>query len=757
MSRTSFVALISICIALSSVPPALAQSGTPQDFRPRQRPELEVSRAAGEIDIDGELEDAGWRGVAKATGFTEFFPDENARPAVSSEAWVTYDEDNLYLAFVAEDDPATVRTSIADRDEIFADDIFGIMLDTYGDASWAYEILANPSGVQGDLRMAGNGEDPGFDILFESAGKVTDRGYQVELAIPFESLRFPDRAEQVWRATFIRIRPRASREQYSWAALERDEECFMCQFGTITGIQGVEPGGSLELLPAAVASQAAALDDPGSADAGLENDGLEAEASLGMRYAHPSGITAEGTINPDFSQVESDVAQIDVNTTFALFFPERRPFFQEGSELFDTYFDVVYTRQINDPDVAAKTIGRLGRTSFAYLGARDANSPVLLPFKERSFVAPAEESITNIGRFRRSYSEGSYVGAMVTDRRFESGGGSGTTYGIDGLHRLGEKYRLEYQFLGSHTAEPDEAGITARLGDATFDDGSHTAVFDGESFGGFAQYTSFERSARHWNFDIDYWASSPTFRSDVGFEFRNDFRRVIVFNEYNVFPESISWLDQVTPDFRYRRSWDYGGTKELELFQPTLELTLKGQTFAEVGWEREYERFRDVEFDDMRRWFVFARSQFSDPVTLGIFVSNGDRIARNVTDPFVGEGTDMHVFATLKPNDLLSIDPSVRFSRLESPDGEELFSGYVLRTRATYNFSRKLFLRFVVQWDDFGEELDVEPLLTYKINPFTLFFVGSSQTFERFDEHRDGDLTQSERQFFAKFQYLFRM
>ncbi|MDX1624713.1 MAG: hypothetical protein R3199_12125 [Gemmatimonadota bacterium] len=134
-----------------------------------------------------------------------------------------------------------------------------------------------------------------------------------------------------------------------------------------------------------------------------------------------------------------------------------------------------------------------------------------------------------------------------------------------------------------------------------------------------------------------------------------------------------------------------------------------------------------------------------------------DRIARNVTDPFVGEGTDMHVFATLKPNDLLSIDPSVRFSRLESPDGEELFSGYVLRTRATYNFSRKLFLRFVVQWDDFGEELDVEPLLTYKINPFTLFFVGSSQTFERFDEHRDGDLTQSERQFFAKFQYLFRM
>lgn len=725
-------------------------------FRPLETPELNVRRAPGPIEIDGELDDAGWADAARATGFSEEFPDSKAEPPVESEAWVTYDDEHLYVALVAYDDPATIRRSVVDRDDMWSDDYFGILLDTYGDATWAYFLFANPYGVQGDSRFAtAAGEDDDFDLVYETEARITDRGYQIEMAIPFESLRFPNRPEQEWRATFWRTRPRDSRATYTWAAMDRDEECFLCQFGTLRGIRGVEPGGSFEVLPSLVASHASTLEDPEDPDLGLgEGDG-DVDAALNLRYAHPSGITAEATVNPDFSQVESDVDQIDVNTTFALFFPEKRPFFIEGSDLYDTFFTVLYTRQINDPDGAVKSILRNGRTSVAYLGARDATTPILLPFQERSFVGSAGESVSNVVRARRTYGANSYVGGILTDRRFESGGGSGTNVGVDGVHRFLDKYRLEYQFVGSHTVEPDEAGATARLGDFTFDDGAHTGVFDGETFSGFGQYTSLERSAEHWNFDFDYWAASPTFRADNGFETSNDYRRFTMFHEYNVWPEDNPWLDRFTPDFRYVKRWSYDGVSKEQLIQPTLEFTFKSQTFVEVGYEWEDERFRDVDFDGMRRWFVYVNSDFSNRLTGGFFLQVGDEIARNLDTPAMGDEVFLETWTTIKPIDRLTIEPSIQYSTLDV-DGEEVFDGYIFRARTNLNFSRRLFLRLVTQWNDFSESFDVEPLLTYKINPFTLFFVGSTQSFREFGEPHDR-FVETDRQFFAKFQYLFRL
>ncbi len=170
----------------------LPDSADAAGFQPGVKPTLEIRRAPGPIAIDGELDDAGWRDAARATGFSENFPDEQARPPVGSEVWVTYDDEHLYLAFLADDDPAAVRSSIKDRDQMWQDDYFGILLDTYGDASWAYFLFANPAGVQGDSRFAtAGGEDDGFDIVYQTEGKITERGYQIEMAIPFRSLRFP--------------------------------------------------------------------------------------------------------------------------------------------------------------------------------------------------------------------------------------------------------------------------------------------------------------------------------------------------------------------------------------------------------------------------------------------------------------------------------------------------------------------------------------------------------------------------------------
>lgn len=754
------VSIRGAALAVLIAAPAVAQSSTDAvrpaagEFEPNVQPILNVRRAPDRIRVDGRLNDPGWEGAERARNFAENWPDERGRPDVPSEVWVTYDDENLYLAFLAFDDPAGIRSSLTDRDQIWQDDYFGILLDTYGDAAWAYFLFANPLGVQGDTRFAtASGEDSGFDIIYDSEGMVTDSGYQIEMAIPFASLRFPDRAVQTWKVTFWRTRPRGARETHTWAALSRNEPCFLCQFGTLTGIEGVKPGGALELLPSVVASQAGIRSDPEDPTSSFDNQSLDGDVALNVRYAFSSGLTAEGTFNPDFSQVESDVAQIDVNTTFALFFPERRPFFQEGSDVFGTFFDVLYTRQINNPQFATKLVGRTGRTTIAYLGARDADSPLLLPFEERSFVGQAEKSINNIVRLRQTFLRDSYLGAVITDRRLEDGG-SGSVAGVDGVFRFLGNYRLEYQLLGSWTREPNDTTLTSDINDLTFDRGRHTAAFDGESYTGFAQYTSLERSARHWNFDFDYWSASPTFRADNGFETRNDYRRVSMWQGLSFYP-STPLFNQIRPGVFARRDWNQAGVGKRWLIEPSISLDLAAQTFVNFWYDIGGDRFAEVDFDDIHRWGLFARSNFSDPVRLGFFVSHGESIFRDRDDPRLGVGTDFEVFATLKPMSRLLIEPSVNYSELSaSGDGTEFFSGFIFRTRTSLQFTRELFLRLVVQYNDFSRRFDVEPLLTYKVNPFTLFFVGSSLAYRDYDQPRQ--FAQTSRQFFAKFQYLFR-
>jgi len=316
------------------------------EFEPNTLPELQVRRSVGAIEIDGKLDDAGWAGAARATNWSETWPGDNVEPEIGHEAWMTYDDENLYFCFIVTEDPSQVRASLRDRDEVWRDDYVGLILDTYGTGAWAYELFVNPRGVQMDLRWTPNGEDMGFDVVWESEGRMTDTGWQVEVRIPLRSMRFPDKAVQEWRATFWHNRPRESRLRYSWAAGDRDNPCWPCTWGTIKGIENVSGGGSIAVLPSVTAFDARGLDDPGDPNSDFKHQDSNIEFGIGARYAISSSYAAEATINPDFSQVESDVAQIDANTTFALFFPERRPFFQEGSDLYDSYINAIYTRSM---------------------------------------------------------------------------------------------------------------------------------------------------------------------------------------------------------------------------------------------------------------------------------------------------------------------------------------------------------------------------------------------------------------------------
>lgn len=542
--------------------------------------------------------------------------------------------------------------------------------------------------------------------------------------------------------------------------MDRDEPCFLCQYGTLRGIKGVKSGNNLEFLPALVSSQSGSLNDNSEPHSGFHNDKVNGDVSLGLKYNVTSNITADLTFNPDFSQVESDVAQVDVNTTFALFFPERRPFFQEGGDLFRTFHRVVYTRSLNNPIAAAKLTGRFNRTSVAYIGGVDENSPVILPFEEQSAILNTDlNSTSNILRFKQTFLEDSFIGALVTDRRL-TGGGSGTTLSTDGVVRFLKNYRFEWQFLASHTEEPADSSLSASIADqvgenATFDHGRHTAAFDGESFWGRAVYTSLERDARLWNFDFDYWEWSPRFRADNGFVTSNSKRQVNFWSGLNLWTNT-KVLDRISPNINLGHVWNFDGVRKDQWVQPSLNASFKSQTFVWLSYLLSQERFAGKDFTSLNRFMMNVNSNFSDPFRMGFFVARGRFIFRDFDNPQLGTGTNFDIWATIKPQQRLVIQPQVSYSQLSATGGgEEFFSGYIFRTRMNYQFTRELFVRLVVQYNDFGKSLEVDPLLTYRLNAFSAFFIGSTHDFRNFDQ--TSGFTQTARQFFLKFQYLYQL
>jgi hypothetical protein len=459
-----YLILLAAASLLFARPAAARQSAVVSDdpapaFSPNINPSLVIPRAEAGIDLDGFMNEAAWADAGVARNFAETFPGEKTKPPIGIEVRALYDDTNLYLFYTIEDDPGAIRFHMSDRDAIWQDDYVGLILDPNKDGSTQYFIASNPLGIQGDTRISRDNEDVTFDVIFFTAAQLTDTGYQVEFAIPFRSLRFPAVEVQSWGATFWITHPRSSRNTYSWAAMDRDNPCQSCQLGSLNGISGVVAGKNLEVLPSFTTTHFGALADGQDPQSLFDNAKVQVEPSLNVKYGITSDLTADLTVNPDFSQIEADAAQIDVNSTFALFFPEQRPFFQEGADLFDTWLQTVYTRSINDPILATKLTGRFGRTSVGYIGGRDNTTTLLLPFEEGSSVVPdAGKSISNIVRIQHNLPGDSFLGAVATDRRLDDGG-SGSTFAVDGLVRFAKNYQFEGQFAGSRTVEANSAEL----------------------------------------------------------------------------------------------------------------------------------------------------------------------------------------------------------------------------------------------------------------------------------------------------------
>jgi hypothetical protein len=737
---------------------AYPDNASTQEFKPVFKPTLEVNKINSDMKIDGKLDEPEWRFASRADNFVERYPGENLKPEVNTEAFITYDDDNLYVAFCCHDDPSLIRATMCQRDQFHEDDAVYVWVDTYGNAGWAYGFAVNPYGVQKDLLWSSiTGDDLGFDLIWESAAMITDSSYQVEMAIPFTSIRFPNKNIQTWKVDFWREHPRQTTRQYSWAAYNHNDQCWVCQWGTVNGIKNVKPGKGLEILVTGIGNQAGYLPEPWHPDSNFVNDDADGEMSVGGKYSISSDITLEAAYNPDFSQIEADAAQIDVNSTISLLYPERRPFFQEGSDIFRTIFNSFYTRTVNDPQFAAKLTGRIGRNNIGFLSAYDENTPYIIPLEERSLLVNTGKSTVNILRGSRSFGDNNHLGFIVTDRRFE-GGGYGTIAAVDGDIKLTPKYSVVGQYIISYTKEQNDSLLNESLEDITFDNGKHTAAFDGESYSGTAFITQFRRRARHWSFTADYNQVTPAYRTETGYDPWNDYRNFSIWTGYDFYPAD-GIIERISPQAFFNNRWNFDNEKKWTELSGSLTFNLKfAQTYFGISHERNEEKWGGIEFKNLWDIEFYTGSRFSNAIGYEAYLEIGQGVARWLLEK--GDYIYAEAEIEIKPVDRLIIEPTINYSvsRHVATD-EKQYEQTIGRVRFRFQANKELSLRLVVQYDDDSDNWDIDPLLTYRLSPFSVFYAGSTHDISELTRDSDNSRLwrQTSRQFFVKLQYLFRI
>ncbi|HEX2281321.1 MAG TPA: DUF5916 domain-containing protein, partial [Thermomicrobiales bacterium] len=360
-------------------------------------PRLELS-----VEIDGRLDEPAWQQATRLTGFWQYQPVDGRPAEEQTEVLVWYAPDAIYFGIIAHDrNPAAIRATVADRDNIDNEDHVVLDLDTFHDRRRAFFFGVNPLGVQTDgVRSEGAGQvtslipgnvDKNPDFTWDSKGRVTEQGYVVEVRIPFRSLRYPGSGPQTWGFNVTRVVQRTGYTD-TWTDVRRANASFLGQEGGIGGLHDLRHGVTVEAQPFVTATANGERD---LASGGFDRQDIDPDAGVNLRLGF-SSYALDVTANPDFSQVESDAGQVTVNERFALFFPEKRPFFLEGIELFGSPQTLVYTRRIVDPKAGAKFTGKFGRLGVAHLTALDE--------------AGESDAWFNITRLRRDFGVNSIAG-----------------------------------------------------------------------------------------------------------------------------------------------------------------------------------------------------------------------------------------------------------------------------------------------------------------------------------------------------------
>jgi hypothetical protein len=711
-----------------------------------EKPRRRVPEINSKVRVDGILNEKAWQEALVLELNYEVEPGENIKPPVKTEVFLACSTNHLYVAFRAYDsDVSGIRARLTDRDNIWNDDYVGIVLDTFNDSRRTYNFYCNPFGVQAERIESMVDGSHEWDAIWNSAGRINKNGYIVEMAISFSSLRFQRKKEdQVWGIDAIRSYPRSLNHLIGLYPRDRDNNCYMCQADKIIGFEGAKPGKNIELDPSlsTVVTQERKSFPAGEFDYKTRS----VDPGLTARWNFTPNLTLNAAINPDFSNVEADVAQLDINTQFTLYYPERRPFFLEDANLFRLSYIVIHTRTLADPNWGVKLTGKEGANALGFFLVQDNITNLLFPGNQGSRATSLNmKTIGTALRYRRDVGKSSNLGIVITDR--EGDNYYNRVAGIDGNILITKRDRIVFLALTSWTQYPEQVALKY---DQPADDLKGNAWF---------LYYAHDTEKLGWY--LKYEEITSGFRADIGFITQEDYKNFRGTVRYTFRRNPGHWYTRLNFTGTYHQELDHHNNLLHKGFGLLFDFEGPALSFLNLTVNFTERSFMGVLFDED---YISFNSGIRPSGSLSLMLSGvfGDRIDY------------LHVRA----GQIMRVNPGIQynlgrhlylsfnhvFEKL-TVDGGRLYSANLSNLRMVYQFNRRVFMRAILQYanydyntslysitiDPLSRHLFSQFLFSYKINPRTVLFLGYSDDY--FGYNYMPSLKQNNRTFFFKIGY----
>ena len=712
---------------------------------------LHVSRAAGRIVIDGDLSDDGWKGATPVDRWYETQPGDNTEPRVRSVAYLAYDDRAFYAGFEFDDpQPSLIRAPLSDRDNLPGyTDYGGVMLDTRHTGHTAQEFMSNARGIQFDaINDDSTGENSSPDFFWESAARITDHGWTLEMRIPYSSLRYKSADPQTWGIMLIRNYPRDFRYTFFSATIPRGGNCFICRSNTLAGLPRLPAGGHIVVAPYATVSETAL--PAGNLGTPLVNGPGTPHIGIDAKWTPNADNAADLTVKPDFSQVESDAAQIATNQQFALFFPEKRPFFLEGVELLSTPLHAVHTRTISAPDWGARFTGTAGGTSYTALIAEDTSgSGVIIPGStSSSFVTQDFGSTDFMARAKHDIGR-SFVSVLVTDREALGGDGHNLVVGPDFQWRPSHSETVTGQWLMSDTRTPNRPDLSSQ--------------WTGNSLRSHAGQVQWSHNTTHFDAFALYKDIGADFRADMGFLPQVGLREEFLSGGYTLRPRGFA--SRVRMFLNVDHQTDATGKLYSDV-QPGVGMDTRWNGFMQFRYSSDEVRAGTQLFPRRQFGYTVFLSPSRAISQIGIDGHVGEEV--DFANTRLGRGTSLNLSATLHPTNHLEfqLQENRQWLWVDTAGGESgrLFAAHVSRVKGTYTVTARSFVRVITQLvsTDANPALYLTPvaattggfsvsaLVAYKLNWQSVLFIGYGDDRTLSDQNI---LERSDRQLFVKVSY----
>lgn len=755
---------------------------------------LNIPFSAQSINVDGELDEDIWQEALSVSLDIVNSPWNNLPSPVKTEAKLIENGDYLYVAFIAYDpEPEKIQGFLGDRDTKWFDDIVGIKLDTHNNRRLNYEFFVNPFGVQNDAtfnEITGKANSL-WDGIWDSYGKITPQGYQVEMAIPYNILNFEENGlEKKWAIELVRSYPRETRLRISHVPLDRDNPCWLCQYPEAIGFENAKTGKNIRLTPAITASKNQQRDIYNDAD--NWHDENDIDAGIDLRWGIDANTSLNATINPDFSTVEADAGQLSINTTFSLFYDEKRAFFLDNSDYFDSNYDLVYTRNIADPDYGAKLTGRVDEHSYGIFMTNDTETNFFMPGNLSSDVASLDqESHSTALRYRYDHNESLSVGLISTLRK--SVDYHNYVSGFDGKYRITDSNTLKAQVLSSQTQYPNDLyksfclsdecenqiPTDCSFGNCAYSEQVSRSNIEGE-FSDQAIRVDFNHNSEYWGIKLSHQDIGKDFRADLGYMPKVDIKKEEAKVIYNFYGEP----DSLWQTANLSGQWDLTQNENNEFIEQTMQSTFsidgpKQSTLELLVIHAEKVGLRHddakLDIDNNTTRFIedqinlYSKAHLNSRIYLSVDILLGDKIDYN--NDRLGDIQQAAVNFTWNITNHLEFDVTQTYSKLDATPvkintNNNVYTANLTDLRLSYQFDVQSYLRLSMVYSDIDRNVNNNPyvnvsaknknlstqlIYAYKLNPQTVFFLGYSDSSYQ-DDYLD-ELSREERTFFSKISY----